>query len=401
MKIAIVAESFLPSMNGVTHSVLQILDHLSAHGHRAEVIAAAAHDAPSGYQPPVGPPVRIHRLPAVALPGYQSFKVAVGGSTRLRRLLTEINPDVVHLASPFVLGWRAIVAAERLGLPSVAVYQTEVPTYAARYGIPAAEPVLWKRVLDIHQRATMTLAPSSFSCAELAERGIPRVRQWGRGVDSRRFHPSRRDRRWRRSIAPNGEVIIGYVGRLAAEKQVADLGLVADLPGTRLVITGSGPHTERLRAALPDAIFTGFLGGDELARVMAGLDIFVHPGESETFCQTVQEAMASAVPVVAVGRGGPVDLVDHSRTGWLYAPGELGVLRARVQDLAGDARKRQAFGRTARQRVQGATWARICDELMGHYRDAVANAALVDRVRATRRSPGRRLGVSSSGRPIG
>lgn len=396
VKIAIVAESFLPSMNGVTHSVLQILDYLSARGHQAVVIAAADHDATDSYQPPVGPVVQVHRLPALALPGYNSFRVAVGGSARLRRLLAEIEPDVVHLASPFVLGWRAIVAADRLGLPTVAVYQTEVPTYAARYGIPAAEPVLWKRVFDIHDRATLTLAPSSFSAGELEKRGIPRVRRWGRGVDAQRFHPSHRDEDWRRQIAPNGEVIIGYVGRLAAEKQVDDLTVLADLPNTRLVITGDGPHSDRLKAALPNAVFTGFLGGVELATLMAGLDIFVHPGEAETFCQTIQEAMASGVPVVAVGRGGPLDLVDHSRTGWLYAPGDLTALRSRVADLVGDTRKRQVFGTTARKRVEGSSWSAVCDELMGHYRDAVLSLSSDQRsLDVTRRSPIRRLRVGN------
>jgi phosphatidylinositol alpha 1,6-mannosyltransferase len=371
VKIAIVAESFLPAMNGVTHSVLQILDYLSARGHQPVVIAAADVHGTASYQPPVGPDVPVHRLPALALPGYNSFRVAVGGSARLRRLLAEIEPDVVHLAAPFVLGWRAIVAADRLGLPTVAVYQTEVPTYAARYGVPAAEPVLWKRVVDIHGRATLTLAPSSFSCQELENRGIPRVRKWGRGVDVRRFRPDRRDHQWRRLVAPNGEVIIGYVGRLAPEKQVDDLAVLADLPNTRLVITGDGPYAERLKTALPNAIFTGFLGGDDLARLMASLDVFVHPGEAETFCQTIQEAMASAVPVVAVGRGGPLDLVDQSRTGWLYRPGDLAGLRSRVADLVGDNRKREAFAATARARVRGSSWAAVCDELMGHYRDAV------------------------------
>ena len=396
VKIGIVAESFLPSMNGVTHSVLQLLDYLSARGHQAVVIAAADQAAAGSYQPPAGPAVPVHRLPALALPGYTSFRVAVGGSARLRRLLVDIDPDVVHLASPFVLGWRAIVAADRLGLPSVAVYQTEVPTYAARYGIPAAEPVLWKRVIDIHDRATLTLAPSSFSAEELRKRGIPRVRRWGRGVDAQRFHPSHRDEDWRRKIAPNGEVIIGYVGRLAAEKQVDDLAVLADLPNTRLVITGDGPYADRLRARLPNAVFTGFLGGAELATLMAGLDVFVHPGEAETFCQTIQEAMASGVPVVVVGRGGPLDLVDHSRTGWLYAPRDLAALRARVADLVGDTRKRQAFGTTARSRVEGSSWAVVCDELMGHYRDAVLSSSQAESsdhrsCDVTRRSPIRRL----------
>ena len=127
----------------------------------------------------------------------------------------------------------------------------------------------------------------------------------------------------RAELAPNGEKLVGFVGRLAHEKQVGDLRVLSDLPGTRLVVIGSGPLREQLERELPGAHFAGFQGGEDLARHVASLDLFVHPGESDTFGQTLQEAMASGVPVVAVGRGGPLDIVDASRTGWLYPPGEL------------------------------------------------------------------------------
>ena len=94
--------------------------------------------------------------------------------------------------------------------------------------------------------------------------------------------------------------------------------------------------------------FTGFLGGDALAEAMASFDVFVHPGESETFCQTIQEALASGVPVVATGRGGPLDLVRSSIDGWLYRPGDLADLRARVRDLVGDDAQAARVRRCAR-----------------------------------------------------
>lgn len=374
MRIAIVAESFLPHMNGVTHSLLKVLAHLSARGDDVLVLAPSSSDADAPSEVD-GAPVR--RLPSFAFSAYPNVRIAAGTVGRIRRILASFRPDVVHLASPFVLGWRAVQAAEQLGVPTVAIYQTEVPAYAARYGLPFLENLLWQRVENIHVASTRTLAPSHFALNQLRGHGIGRVHLWRRGVDTERFHPRNRSRDWRSAVAPDGERIIGYVGRLAAEKQVEDLAALAGLPNTKLVVIGEGPQRSALEEALPGAHFTGFLGGAELASAVASLDLFVHPGESETFCQTIQEAMASGVPVVATGRGGPLDLVSSSRTGWLYSPGNLVQMRDYVQDLTGDDAKRQAFGRAAHEAVQGRTWTAVCEQLIDHYDAAISDYSMV------------------------
>ncbi|MDQ0853635.1 phosphatidylinositol alpha 1,6-mannosyltransferase [Arthrobacter sp. V4I6] len=380
MRIAIVAESFLPLMNGVTHSILRVLEHLQGRGDEVLVIAPSAQDADV---PPEVCGAFVHRLPSVPLSGYENVRVALGGVSRVKRILADFAPDVVHLASPFVLGWRAAQAAHQLGIPSVAIYQTEVPSYAARYGVPFLESWAWNRVEQIHLLAARTLVPSTFALDQLHGRGIPRVEMWRRGVDSELFRPEKRDGAWRASVAPGGERIIGFVGRLAVEKQVEDLAVLADIPRTRLVIVGDGPQRQALQAALPTAVFTGFLGGEELARAVASFDLFVHPGELETFCQTIQEAMASGVPVVATGRGGPLDLVENSRTGWLYQPGDLAGLRARVTDLTGDDTKRRAFAAAAHASVQGRTWSVLGDELVRHYKAVLHTDAATGQIPAS------------------
>ncbi|GKV72395.1 glycosyltransferase family 1 protein [Pseudarthrobacter sp. NCCP-2145] len=369
MRIAIVAESFLPLMNGVTHSILRVLEHLENRGDDVLVIAPSTLD---GEAPGHVRGAEVLRLPAVPLAGYANVRVAMGGVYRVKRILADYAPDVVHLASPFVLGWRAAQAAHQLGIPSVAIYQTEVPSYAARYGVPFLENWAWSRVENIHLLATRTLVPSTFALNQLRGRGIPRVQMWRRGVDTARFSPEKRDDGWRASAAPGGQRIIGYVGRLAVEKQVEDLAALAGIPNTRLVVVGDGPQRAALEEALPDAVFAGFLGGEELARAVASFDLFVHPGEFETFCQTIQEAMASGVPVVATGRGGPLDLVENSRTGWLYEPGDLSGLRSHVLDLMGDDAKRRAFAAAAHASVQDRTWPVLCGELVRHYEQVIA-----------------------------
>lgn len=369
MKVAIVTESFLPQTNGVVHSVLRVLDHLAERGIEATIIAP---DAPEGDVQPTevgGAPVI--GLPSWSFPGYQDVRVATGRTEQLEHIFADFRPDVVHLASPFVLGWRGVRAANALGIPSVAIYQTDVPSFAGRYGFPWAHRLLSSRVRDIHSAATLTLAPSMTSIDVLNELGVDRVRLWRRGVDSGRFDPALRSDELRWQLAPNGEKLVGFVGRLAPEKQVRDLVALNALPGVRVVIIGDGPERKRLEKVLPGAHFTGMLHGSVLATTMASLDVLVHTGESETFCQVVQEGMASGVPVVAVHAGGPIDLVDHSRTGWLYAPGDLAAMVDHVRDLTGDEFKRQAFGDAARQSVVSRNWRSICSELIGHYSTAI------------------------------
>ena len=143
----------------------------------------------------------------------------------------------------------------------------------------------------------------------LSAHRIPRVHKWARGVDITGFAPSARDERLRPAWSPDGKPIVGFVGRLAPEKHVERLAALAARNDLQLVIVGDGVDRQKLESLLPTAVFTGALYGEELAAAYASMDVFVHPGEHETFCQAVQEAMASGLPVIAPNVGGPRDLV--------------------------------------------------------------------------------------------
>ncbi|MGZ0238106.1 glycosyltransferase family 4 protein, partial [Streptomyces sp. CPS1] len=304
MRVVIVTESFPPDVNGVAHCALQTARHLVDRGHHPLVVAPAP--AP-GSGPDTDAPCPVVRVPSLPLPGYPQVRVALPSRRPAAALVTH-RPDVVHLAGPFVLGVRGMAAAARLGLPAVAVYQTDLAGYARTY-MGAGEAAAWRRIRSVHAAADRTLAPSTAALRDLEEHGVPRVRLWPRGVDTVRFRPDRRDEALRRELAPNGELIVGYVGRLAPEKRVELLAGVCGLDGVRLVVVGDGPSRDQLAEALPGAVFLGRRTGDDLARIFASLDLFTHTGPLETFCQTVQEAMASGVPVVAPATGGPLDLV--------------------------------------------------------------------------------------------
>ncbi|WP_168704551.1 glycosyltransferase family 4 protein [Gordonia paraffinivorans] len=369
MRVAIVAESFLPQMNGVVNSVLRVVEYLESTGHDVVVVApGAARDHAPGPRI-VGRRTPVHLVPSIRVPRVTSLPVGVPVPL-LYRVLRDFAPDVVHLASPFVIGAAGAIAARRLGVPVVAVFQTDVAGFASAYRLGMAERAAWRHTRRLHEMCDLTLAPSSATIAALAAHGVPRLRRWGRGVDAETFSPGHRDESVR--AAWRGEradaLLCGFVGRLAPEKHVERLAVLSGDPRLRLVIVGDGPERRRLERLLPDAAFTGELRGPALARAFASLDVFVHPGEHETFCQTVQEAMACGLPVVAPDAGGPRDLVAPLRTGYLLGvedfeeklPGIVGYLR--------DDAVRAAFGRAALQAVRARTWAAVCAELVGHYR---------------------------------
>ncbi|KUJ58678.1 GDP-mannose-dependent alpha-mannosyltransferase [Streptomyces sp. MBT84] len=367
MRVVIVTESFPPDVNGVAHCALQTARHLVDRGHVPLVVAPAT---AAGNGPDAQAPCPVVRVPSIPLPGYPQVRVALP-SRRVAAAITEHRADIVHLASPFILGVRGMAAAARLHIPAVAIYQTDLAGYARTY-ISAGEAAAWRRIRSVHAAADRTLAPSSAAQRDLEAHGVPRVQLWPRGVDTVRFRPDLRDEAMRRELAPNGELIVGYVGRLAPEKHVELLAGACGLEGVRVVVVGDGPSEPTLRSALPGAAFLGRRTGDELARIFASLDVFVHTGPFETFCQTVQEAMASGVPVVAPAAGGPLDLVAHGQTGLLVPPGDTAAFRDAVQTLVSDRALRNEYGTAARALVEGRTWAAVGDQLIGHYADVLA-----------------------------
>lgn len=368
MRVAIITESYAPDINGVANSVVRVAEHLMARGHQPLVIAPRPRRG--SHRIAAAEPYPVLRLPSLPMPGYPNVRLALP-SRLIKQALLEHRADVVHLASPFVLGAWGSRAALDLSLPIVAVYQTDVPGYAAAYGVGLTDRAAWSHIVRIHGRARMTLAPSSATAAQLQERGIPHISRWGRGVDTQLFDPRHRSAELRRQLAPDGEVIVGYVGRLAREKRVDLLREAAKLPGVRLVIVGDGPTRSLVRRAIPTAVFLGPRAGLDLAHIYASLDVFVHTGPHETFCQTVQEALASGVPVVAPASGGPVDLVEPGVTGFLVPPGDAAAVAATVARLAADPDMRRRFGLAARAAVAGRTWSALGDELIGHYRAAI------------------------------
>lgn len=379
MRVLVVTESFLPTVNGVTTSVCKVLEHLRSRGHEAQVMVPSC-GAPSSY---AGFPV--FEIPAIP---YRQFPVGLPG-LHVQRILEEFRPDVVHVASPFLLGAEAIAASRRLGIPTVAIFQTDVAGYARRNRLSALQPLAWKVLRRIHRDATLTLVPSSATMTDLRSAGLKRLKRWGRGVDLETYHPRNKTREavteLRSRLAPNGEVVVGYVGRVAPEKQLENLAHLRGIPGISIAIVGDGPGMPIIRKKLEGmpVTYLGQLRGEQLANAYASFDVFLHTGEEETFGQTVQEAHASGLPVIAPRSGGPIDLVETGVDGYLYSTAHLRELRRAVEHLTADPALRVRMSEAGRRAVIGKSWETICDQLFAHYAKVVARQSLLSERRIT------------------
>ena len=202
MRVAIVAESFLPNVNGVTNSVLRVIEHLRRTGHEVLVIAP---DTPHGEPPAdrVHDGVRVHRVPSRMFPKVTSLPLGVP-RLRLIGVLRGFDPDVVHLASPALLGYGGLLAARHLEVPTVAVFQTDVAGFAQSYGVGVMSRAAWAWTRHLHGKADRTLAPSTSAMEDLMAHRIPRVHHWGRGVDVAGYVPSARDEALRARWSPSG-----------------------------------------------------------------------------------------------------------------------------------------------------------------------------------------------------
>lgn len=371
MRILISAESFLPRSNGVTNSVLHAARYLHNQGHTVRIIA-----------PGVGPDsvdgVEITRVPALALHSFAQVDIPSISTRTVMNLIRDFSPDIIHLASPFLLGEQVRKCAVMYDIPVVANFQTDVSGFINFYRLTTAKNLVERRLKKIHAGSTITLAPSTDSENYLKGLGIENIHRWGRGVDLKQFHPKWRSKTLRKSWGADSQTcVIGFVGRLAPEKQVhklAHLSDIGELTGKKVVqvIVGDGPSRAMLEKALPSAIFLGHQSGESLSKAMASMDLLVTTGENETFCQVIQEAMAAGLPVIAPEIGGPRDLITPGHNGLFYTPGDDFHIRKRVLTLVNFEEMRLEMGRNAFATVQTRTWSAVCSELFALYTEVLA-----------------------------
>lgn len=247
------------------------------------------------------------------------------------RMMEAFQPDVIHISSPGFLLFAALLYARVLKIPLLMSYHTHLPHYAKKYlgYIPGIEEFAWILLRFAHKRADLTLATSPQLKQTLEDNGIPRVDVWRKGIDTVRFDPKFHSTEMREKMTDGNpdDFLMVYVGRLGAEKRVADCKQILEKmgPNARLCIVGGGPQEVELKKIFKgtSTVFTGQISGDELSSAFASADAFCMPSDSETLGFVVLESMASGVPVVGANAGGIPSIVTHGVDSYLAEPGNI------------------------------------------------------------------------------
>ena len=354
MRIAIVTETWPPEINGVALTVQSLATDLAALGHSIEVVRprqdddAAASVAGLDHFP----------VPGAALPRYPGLRFGFPAHRRLHRRWSARRPDVLYVATEGPLGLTALGAARRLGIPVSTGFHTRFDDYARHYGFGFLTPIVYAYLRRFHNRADATLVPTAELAEFLEANRFRNVRLLRRAVDTKLFHPARRDDALRRDWnVGESDLALIYVGRIAPEKNL-DLAVQAfravqrRYAGARFVLVGDGPLRSALAAAHPDFIFAGIHRGADLARHYASGDLFLFPSVTETFGNVTLEALASGVPVVAYDYGAAREHMHGGDAGACVTLHDREGFIAATVALADDAPRRHRLRETARSAVE-------------------------------------------------
>ena len=347
----LVTETYPPEVNGVAFTVQSLEHGLRAMDHRVALVRTERPEDSNRFDKD-----RV-LIAGAPLPNYPGVRFGLPAGRRLQARWTQERPDAIYVATEGPLGWSALNAARKLGIPVATGFHTRFDTYARDYGFGFLSPWVFNWLRRFHNRADATLVPTLELQQQLRAQGFKKVHRLGRAVDTLQFHPRWRDQGLRESWGLHADdLAVLCVGRIAAEKNL-DLTLRAfraiqqRQPRARLVMVGDGPSRATLQAAHPDVIFAGVQRGESLSRHYASCDLFLFSSLSETFGNVTLEAMASGLATVAFDYGAAREHLQHGQHGAVVGFGDHDQFVQASVHAAGAQDLRQ-MGHAARVSVQ-------------------------------------------------
>jgi glycosyltransferase involved in cell wall biosynthesis len=396
LRIGVVTETYAPEMNGVAATATRFVEGLRARDHQIQLVRPRQN---AGDRADAAPKYEEVLLRGMPIPNYPNLKLGLPARRALMRLWTLQRPDVVHIVTEGPLGWSALQAALKLRLPVCSDFRTNFHAYSSHYGVGWFRKPILAYLRKFHNRTQCTLVPTEAMRAQLADMGFRDLAVVARGVDTQRFSPAHRSEALRAGwgLGPR-DVAVLHVGRIAPEKNMPALAAAferfcAREPRAKLVVVGSGPALDALRARHPQAVFTGARSGDELSAHYASGDVFLFPSLTETWGNVTLEAMASGLAVVAFDYAAAREHIRHGENGLLAPLGDGGAFAAAAEGLAGEPGRVRALGARARATAETLSWERVVLELEARLLAAVD---IGPGWRASVRAPGARRAYAAA-----
>ncbi|HET9466088.1 MAG TPA: glycosyltransferase family 1 protein [Gemmatimonadales bacterium] len=379
MRIALFSEVYWPMVSGVGVTLLRLTRALEERGHRVRVYSATYPLAKGQIDRP-----EVHRSPSVPFFLYPDVQWAFPRMRDVVEDAARFRPDVVHVATEFALGITGIKVARQLGLPLITSAHTDYELYAARYGVDWAVRAGWRYLRWFYSQGHRVLCPSHVYQQHLHSRGVTNTGIWSRGVDTNCFHPRFRSNAYRRSLGLEpGDLLVTYIGRIAREKNIALLleawDLLAPVRGSaKLSLVGRGPlEAEIRRRQIPGVHVAGLLDGRPLSAAYASADVFAFPSATETFGNSLLEAMSSGLPSLVAAAGGVIEFSQHGGNAWLVAPNSVPAIAEGLHRLLQDAALRRRLSEGALRTAQERGWDEVYDKLIEDYQDAIESRGMV------------------------
>lgn len=364
MKIAIVTETFLPSTDGIVTRLTQAIKYFRRQGHEVLVIAPdlGVHEYEGA---------RVEGIKPMTLPFYRYKKFSLP-SKKVKTLLEDFQPDIVHAVNPVMLAASAVYYANKLNLPVVASYHTHIPKYLDYYKIyRPSKPAIWWFINKMHNAADLNLCTSNAIKEELLEHDIKNLHVLQRGVDTENRHPNFYDEEMREHLTQGNKSkkLLVFIGRLAIEKEIHKIKPLLDArDDIALAIIGDGPARKELMDTFEgtNTIFTGFIHGEELSKAYASADAFIFPSVTETLGLVILEGMASGLPVIAAKSGPTMEQLKDGENGLLFENQNINSMIKAVEKLENTEHVQQ-MRRNARKEAEKYAWDNTSQQLLDFY----------------------------------
>lgn len=374
IKVALFTGNYNHIRDGVSLTLNWLVKFLENNGVKVLVFG------PTIKEPQVDHAGTLIPVPSVKAPGRPEYRLTTGLPKKQVRELENFDPDLVHIATPDILGYKAMKWAKKNNKTVVASFHTHFASYLKYYKLGFMEPLGWRYLKWFYENCKQVYVPTPSMAQELKDKNIKTdFRIWARGVETDKFNPGFRSEEWR---SENGidknDVVVLFVSRLVWEKNLklyADVinELKKDHSNMKAVIAGDGPAMDDMKELLPDAVFTGFLKGDDLSKVYASGDIFFFPSDTETFGNVTLEAMASGLPCVVADAPGSKSLVDHEKNGYITDISNFTKVKNAVEKLIVDQKLRKKFSKESLERSKNYSRDVINQKLLNDYSEALVD----------------------------